>query len=79
MALADFLKMIENEYKVKTSGQDLPDSLRQIITRAYNEGVDYARERLGKEPIVAESVARPSGVASEDPRPYCEPECDDFP
>ena len=42
MALADFLKMIENEYKVKTSGQDLPDSLRQIITRAYNEGVDYA-------------------------------------
>ena len=42
MALADFLKMIENEYKVKTSGQGLPDSLRQIITRAYNEGVDYA-------------------------------------
>ena len=38
MALADFLKMIENEYKVKTSGQGLPDSLRQIITRAYNEG-----------------------------------------
>jgi len=42
MSLSDFLKMIENEYKVKTSGQNLPDSLRQIITRAYNEGVDYA-------------------------------------